>query len=237
MGALHLFIGVESASSERLAYLGRSHQPADNQRAIALCRQHGIVPSFNLMVFDPDCALEDVAATLAFAREHPDLPWNLCRTEIYSGTPLFHRLVAEGRLQGDYRSYGYRMRDDRAELMFRILRVALHERAFAFDSLLNRLISLSFARQLHERFFPGPATDSLAAEVVDLVRVAHADTLTMLDQALALAERPPSDNDVRAQAVAMALAAGQREHPWRLAVDRLWQHFHLRGLGMLGQAG
>jgi anaerobic magnesium-protoporphyrin IX monomethyl ester cyclase len=236
MGALHLFLGVESAAAERLAYLGRSHQPEDNQRAIALCREHGIVPSFNLMLFDPDCSLDDVAATLAFAREHVELPWNLCRTEIYSGTPLYHRLARQGRLQGDYRSYGYRMRDDRAELMFRILRVALHERAFAFDSLLNRLISLSFARQLHERFFPGDATDALSAEVVALVRAAHADTLAMLDEAMVLAAHPSGGDHVRRQAVDMALAAGRREQPWRRAVDRLWQYFHLRGLGLLGQA-
>jgi anaerobic magnesium-protoporphyrin IX monomethyl ester cyclase len=229
MGAVHLFLGVESAVAERLAYLGRSHGPADNQRAIALCRAHGIVPSFNLMLFDPDCTLEEVAVTVGFAREHLDLPWNVCRTEIYSGTPLFHRLAAEGRLQGDYRGYSYRMRDERAELMFRILRVALHERAFAFDSLLNRLISLSFARQLHELFFPGPATTQLSAEALDLVRTAHADTLTVLDEAMALASAKPTAQAARDRAVAMALAAAQRALPWLEQADRLWERLHLRG--------
>jgi hypothetical protein len=230
MGALHLFLGVESAVAERLAYLGRSHRPADNQRAIALCREHGLVPSFNLMLFDPDCTLAEVAATLGFAREHLELPWNLCRTEIYSGTPLYHRLVAEGRLQGDYRSYGYRMRDARAELMFRILRVALHERAFAFDSLLNRLISLSFARQLHEHFFPGPATARISDEVRELMRTVHADTLAILDEAMALASAKTGPaEDLGKRAVAMALAASGRALPWLAQADRLWERLHLRG--------
>jgi hypothetical protein len=236
MGAVHLFLGVESAVVERLAYLGRCHRPADNQRAIALCHAHGIVPSFNLMLFDPDCSLEDVAVTMDFARQHLELPWNLCRTEIYSGTPLCRRLADQGRLQGDYRSYGYRMRDDRAELMFRVLRVALHERAFAFDSLLNRLISLSFARQLHECFFPGPSTDQVSQDVLDLVRTVHADTLAILDQSLALAARKPTDAEaVCEQAVAMALAAARRELPWRVQADRLWEHLHLHGRTLLGQ--
>jgi hypothetical protein len=86
----------------------------------------------------------------------PRLPWNVCRTEVYSGTALRDRLEAEGRLEGDYRSYGYRMRDSRAEVLFRIVRVSLHERALAIESLLNRLISLSFARQLDERYFLVP---------------------------------------------------------------------------------
>jgi hypothetical protein len=230
LGAIHLFLGVESAVAERLAYLGRSHQPADNVRAIAMCREHGIVPSFNLMIFDPDCSLEQVMASAAFAREHVDLPWNLCRTEIYSGTGLYRRLTAEGRLQGDYRSYGYRMRDERAELMFRVLRVALHERAFAFDSLLNRLISLSFARQLHERYFPGPATASLSRQVLDLVRAVHADTLDILDEAHALAAcQQLGREETRQRAIGMALAAARRALPWHAQADHLWEHLDLRG--------
>jgi anaerobic magnesium-protoporphyrin IX monomethyl ester cyclase len=238
MGAVHLFLGVESAVAERLAYLGRSHRPEDNQRAIALCHEHGIVPSFNLMLFDPDCSLEHVAQTVQFAREHVALPWNICRTEIYSGTKLYHRLNAEGRLEGDYRSYGYRMRDERAELMFRLLRVALHERAFAFDSLLNRLISLSFGRQLHEHFFPGPSTDRLSREVLDLVCTVHADTLEILDEARALAAgKMMKPEDARQWAVDMALAASRRDLPWYAQVGRLWEHLHLRGRSLLGRIG
>ena len=153
MGAIHVFLGVESASPERLDYLGRTHEPEHNDSAIAALRAEGLVPSFNFMLFDPDCSLDDLEHTLAMADQHLDLPWNVCRTEIYSGTALRERLEREGRLQGDYRSYGYQMRDPRAEVLFRIVRVALHERALAIESLLNRLISLSFARQLHMRFF------------------------------------------------------------------------------------
>src|SRR5262249_27530037 len=109
MGAIHMFLGVESATAARLDYLGRTHQPADNRTAIAVCRDHGIVPSFNFMLFDPDCSLDDIDATLDLAEEHLDLPWNVCRTEVYSGTALLARLAEEGRLEGDYRSYGYRM--------------------------------------------------------------------------------------------------------------------------------
>jgi len=238
MGVLHVFLGVENAVDERLAYLGRHHRHEDNLRAIQLCREHGIVPSFNLMLFDPDCSLEDVAHTLAFARETIDLPWNMCRTEIYSGTPLLQRLQSEGRLAGDYRSYGYRMRDARAELMFRILRVALHERAFAFDSLLNRLISLSFARQLHERLFPGPESRQLSDETFALMRAVHADTLQILQQAFAMAEPPDRVDaaETQREAVAMALAASRRDLDWYARAGQLWEYCHVRGRHLLTQS-
>ena len=54
MGTIHLFLGVESASAERLAYLGRTHVPHQNVSALAACRAASIVPSFNFMLFDPD---------------------------------------------------------------------------------------------------------------------------------------------------------------------------------------
>lgn len=235
LGAIHVFLGVESASAERLAYLGRTHLPLHNDSAIARCRAHGIVPSFNFMLFDPDASLDDVAVTLDMAEHHLDLPWNVCRTEVYSGTALRSRLEAEGRLRGDYRSFGYVMRDARAEVMFRIARVSLHERALAMESLLNRLISLSFARQIHEHFFPGPATDALSREVIALGRAVRADTLAALRQALEVAQRSPEH--AQRFAVEQALELGRRDLGWRTQTERLWRHLTARGTLLMGRRG
>lgn len=235
MGAIHVFLGVESASAERLSYLGRTHLPQHNDSAIALCRAHDIVPSFNFMLFDPDASLDDVAVTLDMAEQHLDLPWNVCRTEVYSGTALRTRLEAEGRLRGDYRSFGYVMRDARAEVMFRIARVSLHERALAMESLLNRLISLSFARQIHEHFFPGPATDALSREVIALGRAVREDTLAALRQALEVAERAPES--AQRFAVQQALELGRRDLGWRARTERLWRHLTARGTLLMGRRG
>jgi len=69
-----MFLGVESASAVRLDYLGRTHLPLHNRSAIAVCKDHGITPSFNFMLFDPDCSLDDIDATLDLAEQHLDLP-------------------------------------------------------------------------------------------------------------------------------------------------------------------
>jgi anaerobic magnesium-protoporphyrin IX monomethyl ester cyclase len=239
MGTIHLFLGVESASAERLDYLGRTHGPADNQSAIAACREVGIVPSFNFMMFDPDCTLADITETLELAEQHLDLPWNVCRTEVYSGTALRNRLEAEGRLEGDYRSYGYRMRDERAEVLFRILRVSLHERALAIESLLNRLISLSFARQLHERFFPGSATEALSRRVTELSIEARRDTVATIRDALAFVRSGPIRTEiaVRRFAVTQALAVNAADRERRRQAEELWQHLNLRGRMLMARRG
>jgi anaerobic magnesium-protoporphyrin IX monomethyl ester cyclase len=235
LGAIHMFLGVESASEERLRYLGRVHTPADNLRAIALCREHGVQPSFNFMLFDPDCSLDDVEATLGLAEANLDLPWNVCRTEIYPGTRLLERLQGQGRLQGDWRSYGYVMRDERAEVMFRILRVCLHERAFAFDSLLNRLISLSFAAQLHRALFDSSETSAICEEVASLVQDAHRDTVQTLREILAFARScdPRDARGVSGYAVDQALAIQQRDLDRHRRFTPLWTGLDRRGRMLL----
>jgi len=239
MGTIHMFLGVENASSQRLDYLGRTHLPIHNQSAISLCREHGITPSFNFMLFDPDCTLDDIAATIDMAEQHVDLPWNVCRTEVYSGTALRGRLEAEGRLEGDYRSFGYRMRDERAEVMFRILRVAFHERALAIESLLNRLISLSFARQLHETFFPGRATDELSAAVVALTLAVRRDSVDALRQVFDFASSADVRDKaaVRSFAVELALDINARDLPWRARSEELWDRLHARGRVLMARRG
>lgn len=239
MGTIHLFLGVESASAERLRYLGRTHRPDQNVTALAACRGARIVPSFNFMLFDPDSSIEDLADTLALAEVNADLPWNVCRTEIYSGTALRGRLEQEGRLRGDYRSYGYSMLDARAEVLFRILRVSLNERALAIESLLNRLISLSFARQLHEHFFPGSRTDALAARCNELGLEARLDTVKVLREALAFVESADvrDAESVRRFAVAQAFRVNAADRERRRQTEELWQHLHLRGRLMMDARG
>jgi anaerobic magnesium-protoporphyrin IX monomethyl ester cyclase len=239
MGVIHLFLGVESASAERLDYLGRTHEPEHNSSAIAACRAENIVPSFNFMLFDPDCTLADVERTLCLAEQHLDLPWNVCRTEVYSGTALRTRLEAEQRLEGDYRSFGYRMRDDQAEVLFRILRVSLHERALAIESLLNRLISLSFSRQLHQHFLPGRATDDLAERALEIGVEARRDTVAVIREALAFVRQSDIHDakQVRRFAVTQALRVNAEDHERKRAAEELWQHLHLRGTRFLARRG
>jgi anaerobic magnesium-protoporphyrin IX monomethyl ester cyclase len=231
LGAIHVFLGVESPVRERLEYLGRVHRPEHNRRALQLCRAAGVHPSFNLMLFDPESPLEHVAQAIDFAAEHLDVPWNVCRTEIYPGTELFQRLARQNRLEGDFRSWGYRIRDLRAELAFRLLRVSLHERAFAHDSLHNKLISLAFAAQAQQWMFPGQETDRLAQQVEQIGCAVRRDTVDALRRTVDFADRASPDDWGAANAfcVREGLGAAQRDLPFHTQVDRLWELLHARG--------
>ncbi len=237
MGARHLFLGIEHAVDARLQYLGRRHGHRDNLQALRLCREAEIRTSFNLMIFDPSSSLDDVDQVMAFAGQCPELPWNICRTEIYPGTALFHQLQEEGRLQGDYRTYGYTMTDSRAEVLFRILRVGMHEHAFHVDSLLNRLIAVSMARQIHERFLPGESTRRVSEAVDHLIVEAHEDTIREIRDAMRFV-RGLTGTDfapVRRYAAEQAERLSLADHKRFTMFQQLWDHLSARGETLLGR--
>ncbi|MCP4680552.1 MAG: hypothetical protein GY854_34720, partial [Deltaproteobacteria bacterium] len=212
-------------------YLGRFHTPDDNARAISLCLDSGIRPSFNFMLFDPDCALKDIALTLDFAEQYLHVPWNVCRTEIYSGTRLLDRLKSEDRLEGDFRTYGYQMKDLAAEIMFRIMRISFQNRSFSFDSLINKLISLSFARQVHEELMPGPGTDSMSAKVDELVVEVYRDTVSELRRIMGFASTADFGdlNKMRDFAIDTAVSINERDHHWLTRAEQLFTLLDARG--------
>jgi hypothetical protein len=131
------------------------------------------------------------------------------------------------------------MRDERAEVMFRILRVSLHERALEIESLLNRLISLSFSRQLHQHFFPGEASDELGRAIIELGVAVRRDTVKELRRTLAfVVEQDVRDEiGVRRFAVEQALAINARDQAWRKQSEDLWAHLNLRGVHLMQRRG
>jgi len=192
--------------------------------------------------------LAHVEQNLDFMERHNDLPWNLCRTEIYPGTRLFATLSAAGRLRGDYRSWGYVMTCPEAELLFRIARVSLHERALATRSLQNRLISLAFAWQLHVELFPGKTTQAIAGEAVALGIETRLDTVGMLRRAMEWVRsnrRFATPRQVSEFAVEEGRQAGLRDFPRHQQAERLWDMLQARGIAFtepstqrpLGNAG
>jgi hypothetical protein len=131
------------------------------------------------------------------------------------------------------------MRDPRAELMFRILRVCFAERAFSNESLLNRLINLSFARHVHEALLPGPATAVTSAAVDQLVHDIYADTVAELRRVAAFAARADADDVAvcRDFAVETAMAINERDNAWSRKIDEIGFLLDARGARIRAEGG
>ncbi|HHY37419.1 MAG TPA: radical SAM protein [Clostridia bacterium] len=125
-GLKGVFLGIESGVQRALDSFNKGVTVEDNRRAALLIRELGLDLILGFIMFDPDTTLEEILENLQFLRSigiGASTIFNrigaLNRLDAYEGTPMAERLREEGRLQGDYTGYRYRMRDPRAEFVYR----------------------------------------------------------------------------------------------------------------------
>jgi hypothetical protein len=170
LGLVRMFLGVENDAPNGLRALGRGVDPQRNHRAVALLHRQGILVSSNLLLWEPDATLDDLRANLSLMRSFPDQLFNAGRAEAYEGAPLTLRLAGDGRLLGDYLGRDYRVRDPRAELAFRIHRLALGERCYPLDGLVNTANSVAYDAHLLLHFLPSDRAERLREDVAAWLR-------------------------------------------------------------------
>ena len=80
-GILHMYVGVESISQERLDWIGKKLRVEDSRRAISLLNDCGIITETSFLLGFPEDTPETVAATVALSHEYaPDLAFFLAVT-------------------------------------------------------------------------------------------------------------------------------------------------------------
>jgi anaerobic magnesium-protoporphyrin IX monomethyl ester cyclase len=153
MGLFRVFLGIEAGTDTSLRQLGRRQTLADNVRALDVMQRLDLHAAYNLLLLNPDSTLEDLEGNVAFLRAHPHLPTNFCRTEVYAGTPLEHKLRKEGRLCGDYWGWSYAISEPRAQCAFELIAIAFNHRNHAVDGLHHLTMQVDYEHQLLGHFF------------------------------------------------------------------------------------
>ncbi len=182
MGLFRVFLGIEAGTATSLRQLGRRQSLADNLRALEVVRELGLHAAFNLLLFNPESTLEDVAGNVAFLRANPDRPMNFCRTEVYAGTPLERRLRRQGRLLGDWWGLDYRIADPLAQRAFELVYPLFRERCYQLGQGHQLAMRVDYEARLLEDFWglrPG-----LARRARDFVVRLNHDTCDRLDRVL-----------------------------------------------------
>ncbi|MBP7864706.1 MAG: B12-binding domain-containing radical SAM protein [Acidobacteria bacterium] len=219
MGLFRVFLGVEGSNAATLRRLGRGQGPDDNTRALGLLDALDLHVCFNLLVQDPDATLEDFRSHVAFIRTHANHPLNICRTEVYTGTPLEARLRGQGRLLGDYRGWDYRMGDPRSQRLFEIWWPAFEGRSHPVDCLHHLAMNVDFERQLAGHFFSLPA--DLDARSRDFVQTVNRNTAAHLDRAADRAESPLDATGVRQASRELAAGVSRDNRELKVEGNRL----------------
>ena len=154
LGLIRLYVGIESNSEQGLLTLGRRVGSAQNEAALELVERSGIFACFNTLIFDPSTQIKDLETNLAFMEKFAAVPQNFGRVELYAGTPLLAFMQAEGRCQGDYLDWDYRIADDDVQRIFELAMQCFYVRNFSDTSAANLLMGTRFTVEVAARFYP-----------------------------------------------------------------------------------
>jgi len=196
MGAIRVYVGIETNSHEGVVSLNRGIDAEGNRRALRAFRDCGLYCTFNVLIFDPDATLSGVEQNLEFMEEFSDIPFNFCRAEVYAGTPLKEILERQGRLMGDYLAWGYQMRDPRVELLFRIVSTAFAQRNFKPDGVANLNMGIRFDAEVLYHHYGERRDPNLHDRLVGMSRSIGLDSVENLRRALRFVRNvDPYDHD------------------------------------------
>jgi radical SAM superfamily enzyme YgiQ (UPF0313 family) len=225
LGVIRLYVGVENASQRGADHLNRRVAVASMGQALEACSEAGIVPCYNILLFEPETTLDDVAENIAFMRRYAEHPVNFCRAEPYLGTPLHQQLAQAGKLSGSFLGWDYRLADDRAELLFRICAAAFRERNFGNEGVANRYMGLNYSCGVLDHFYRvgDIRKERLRERAHELTKNISLDTAELLEQALDLSRQlDPGDHDSVARATALlGLRVAASDRIWHAALDAL----------------
>ncbi len=206
MGMIRAYVGIETNSDEGIVSLNRRVTSEDNRRAMKVLREMDVYHSYNVLIFDPEATLEGVARNLDFMEEFGDVPFNFCRAEVYAGTPLKIILEQEGRLSGDYFAWGYRIREPRVEMLFRIAVTAFGSRNFKHDGVANLNLGLRFDNEVVRHFHPGAVDAAWQGRMVAFSRRIADDSVARMREALAFVEAADVRDSSRVKTFTLDLA-------------------------------
>jgi radical SAM superfamily enzyme YgiQ (UPF0313 family) len=188
-GLCHVYLGVESGEDQTLLTLNKLMEADAHRRAARLLREFDLTFDFGYMLMEPWSTIDSVRGSSRFLREFTADGWTVagfCRTLPYVGTPVEHKLRAEGRLTGPALEADYRFLDQRLDLFWDFCQVAFDGRnsgPYATWNLLRgMLFDTHFDLPSHRR---DPARHETAQA---LTRASNTIMLDVVDGALDLIE-------------------------------------------------
>ncbi len=223
LGLFRVFLGVENASERALKNLNRKCRVKDILESLKILNDFDVHIAYNLLLFELDTNLEDILINLRFIERHIDNPFNFCRAEAYAGTGLEQKLLAQGRLLGDYFGIDYRLKDPRAEAFHQIANYAFFDRNFSDSGLHYFNMQVDFYFQLLRRFHPELLTQGLRGTVRNFIKYTNLDTYECLCQIYDFAVAADPDDRRRVQEFSQDLRqrVDSRSYELRLQGERL----------------
>jgi len=196
LGVVGVFLGVENASGTGLKALIRGSQVHHIGQAFDLLHRHGIIVTYNLLMFHPDATLDEINENILFMKNHPGYPFDFGRAEVVAGSPLERNVRKDGLLQGSWPNWDYRIKDPYVDRMFRINLATFRRQDSGYSRLAHSLIALAYGTYVVRRLYPGPAAEHVYGETGDLIRRSNAFILDHVLKMYALTAKQNTHEDI-----------------------------------------
>ena len=197
LGLLRVFLGIESATAEGLASIGRRQTVAEAHRALEICESLDISTQYTLIIFHPEATPQTMLADLQFARQHIKHPLSFCRAEAYAGTPLERRMIEASRAQGSYLGRTYEYSDPDTARIWAAGRDILEGRCWSKTNVLGQVIQLDHLAAVHRHFYEGRDVDALVADFLSWEQEVNRHSVTLFEDLIAACtESPTADSPV-----------------------------------------
>jgi hypothetical protein len=201
-----VYLGIETATEQGIATLGRRVSPQSCESSLRLLAEHRVLHTFNVQLFDPDTTLDSLGDNLSLLRAWPGVPWNFGQTQVYAATPLEDRLLADDRLQGDPFAWSYSLADRRADWMMRAALTVFFKRNFHAEGIAALNLSTRYGLEVL-RLFGGEGWDeALQREAEALSAEVGRCTVRALESLLAMARDAALDDLERSTMAVPSLA-------------------------------
>lgn len=168
LGLIRIFLGIETDSHQGLKTLGRNIISPQNHETMDILNAFDVYVCYNMLIFDPDTTVESLETNLNFMEKYAHTPFNFCRVELYSGTPLLERMLNEGRCRGDYMGWDYTLHDNEIQKIFQLTMKAFQERNFSEGAIAYKIMGTRFFVDTCRYFFPEYYDEKWMRQVKDI---------------------------------------------------------------------
>lgn len=196
LGVVGVFLGVENASGTGLKALIRGSQVHHIGLAFDILHRHGIIVTYNLLMFHPDATLDEINENILFMKNHPGYLFDFGRAEVVAGSPLERNVIKDGLLQGSWPNWDYRIKDPDVDRMFRINLATFRRPDSGYSRLAHSLIALAYGAYVVRRLYPGPAAEQVYEETGHLIRRSNAFILDHVLKMYALTAKQNTQEDI-----------------------------------------
>lgn len=195
-GVVGVFLGVENATGSGLEALIRGSKLHHTDRAFELLHLHGIIVTYNLLIFHPNATLDEINDNILFVKNHLSNPFDFGRAEVVAGSPLERQVMKEGLARGSWPNWDYRIKDPLVDQMFRINLATFRRPEGGYSRLAHTLIALAYRAHVVQRLYPGKAAQQVNDETRDLIIRSNTFVLDHILKMYALTARLVTKKDL-----------------------------------------